>query len=431
MEYRKDRIDGMRVDIFLNICTFTYICAWVLVPAFRNMTNSGGFVLVFLGVIISWLLSSLSISYSSYKKNAYILLAISPYFIFIFLYYVIGFGDMKLNDCVNLLLIIIFFLIGSFYNDLNNAKIDKVILRIILTFFFVTAITSIYNLNIDGNVARYLTTESLSGSEHSFLRSRNIGAFDFIYGTLFLLPGLIILYKSTIRNRNHGIAKFKILLLICILIITILIIKSNFMIALFFLIIAYMLFLMPTQLSLTKQIVIISIGAIIVYFFLKSIIVFIATQVIQNTTSILTQLKMQSIINFFYGSEDVNSVSSRVGLYATSINAFLSSPLTGVGAYFHSYTVVGNHSQFVDDLARFGFVGGSAILITLHFIRKRLMQNIGHRSLKNAFIYSWFFFLAQGFLNLIYGYAIIFIMFIVLPLCMRVAQRYNLVRRYK
>jgi len=67
------------------------------------------------------------------------------------------------------------------------------------------------------------------------------------------------------------------------------------------------------------------------------------------------------------GNIEITDLSQRVSLLMNSISSFISSPLIGIGAYYNSYDIVGGHSQFIDDFARYGIFGATPLIM---FFRK-------------------------------------------------------------
>lgn len=51
--------------------------------------------------------------------------------------------------------------------------------------------------------------------------------------------------------------------------------------------------------------------------------------------------------------------------------------------------------------------------------RRYILKNISDISLKNAYILSWLYFVILGLLNPVYGYGILFAVFVVLPTVIR------------
>lgn len=400
----------------LNLFFCLYISAWILVPVFRSMTNQGVFQLLFFLVVVMWFLTSLLIS----RKWFYDLLGISligsVYIIIMLLYYLFGYGDMNITQLVPTMLLFIFVYMGFFYFSQGKSTSVNIIIKFIALCFIITATTTAYNLLIDINVSRLITSASTSPEVIKYLESRNVAGFDFIYGTILLIPILLMGLKQSFKVNLF--LPFLIIVISAILVIAL----SNFTTAYLFLIIALVLTLFISYKNI--YLVFITVGAImgILSPILLTILIGILEYIRDITPSLMTQNKLSSIVGILEGNSDIESASIRTLLMEISMKSFLSNPILGSGAYYHDHNIIGNHSQFIDDLGRYGLFGSLPIFIFMFYSLMNIRRRLPSTKVRNSFMFCSLLFLVLGFLNPIQSYGIIFAVFLVLPLLSRYLQ---------
>jgi magnesium-transporting ATPase (P-type) len=118
------------------------------------------------------------------------------------------------------------------------------------------------------------------------------------------------------------------------------------------------------------------------------------------------------------------SLSARIGLAETSLKTFLSSPvnmLIGIGDHTQSFggslrkSGIGNHSEFIDVLARYGIVG---VIIFYNILRQYYynLKKISHDHQINKYLRVIFLiFILYGFLNNVFQPVVQVYVFIILP----------------
>ncbi|MEK4201683.1 O-antigen ligase family protein [Cytobacillus sp. FSL K6-0265] len=413
----------------LNLIFCLYICAWIIVPVFRSMTNQGVFQLLFFLVVVMWFLTSLLLSRKWFYNLLGISLIGSVYIITMLLYYLFGYGDMKITQLVPTILLFVFVYMGYFYFSQGSSTSVNIIIKFIAFCFIITAATTAYNLLIDINVSRLITSASTSTEVIRYLESRNVAGFDFIYGTILLIPILLMGLKQSFKTKL-----FLPLLIIVTAAISVLAL-SNFTTAYLFLIIAIFLAFFTSYKNI--YLVFITVASImgILFPILLTTLIGILEYIRDITPSIMTQDKLMSVIGILEGNSDIESASIRTLLMETSINGFLSNPFIGFGAYYHDHNMIGNHSQFIDDLGRYGIIGSLPIFIFMFYSLMIIKRRLQGTKVRNSFIFCSLLFLLLGFLNPIQSYGIIFAIFLVLPLISRYLQenstKYSSDRRVK
>lgn len=398
----------------MNILCFMYICAWIMLPAFRNATDSGIFRFVFFAVSGIWFITSIMVKSNWIDSILPAFLTVMFFLLFVTIYYIFGYGDVRANIFITPFFILLCASMGWFYNYMNNEKVDKILIRTTIACFIVTALTTIYNLRINMNASRKLASSSTPIEERLYLESRNIGSFDFIYGILILLPMLIFIIKSMKMQKKTMFLNIMIILLIIICIAL-----ANFTIAYFFLGISLLLIFIPAKRDLKVTGIIIAAVSVVCLPIIINVLIYILSIVVNYIPSIMTRNKINKIISLLSGNIEITDLSQRVSLLMNSISSFISSPLIGIGAYYNSYDIVGGHSQFIDDFARYGIFGATPLIMFFRKFRRYILKNISDISLKNAYILSWLYFVILGLLNPVYGYGILFAVFVVLPTVIR------------
>lgn len=401
----------------INLFCCFYICVWNILPVFRSFTNQGVFRVVFFAIVTIWISSSLMIS----RKWFYELLSISVlgsiYIVIMILYYLFGHGDMSLTKIIDPVLIFLYMYMGYFYFMNSSSKTIKRIVGLICILFIITALTTSYNLTLNINVSRLLTSSSTSQEIVNQLERRNIAAFDFIYGVVILIPTFFVGLKIMKNNRRNSIV-FIFGLFINILAISV-IALSNFMIAYFLLIVGILLSLFINQKRTYLIVLSLLILSIVLYPLIFYILIFILDFIKDRTPSIMTQIKINNIIDVLRGNSDISTISIRLELILNSIKSFFSAPLAGVGAYYHNSSIIGNHSQIIDDLGRYGVIGTIPILAFIISVPAKVIKRIKNRLIRKGYLYSFLLFLILSLFNPTQSYGIMFSVFFVLPIVTR------------
>lgn len=416
MEKKKQNISTLSVNVLCSL----YISAWVLLPAFRNLTDGGYYKFLFFIFALFWLVTSLMIKKSWMKDILPSVFLGLIYPLIMMIYYVFNFGNINLGNFVPIFFLFLCVLMGEFYKTLNNVKVDNILLRFIFLFFTITSITTIYNLSINFNASRMLTSSSTSIESRAFLEAKNIGSFDFIYGSVIFLPFLII-----IMSNKWGLSKVPFNLIGLLIVITIAL--SNFTTAYIFLGLSLLVFFIPSKKKIKPYFIvfifIVILALPVILPIIMSFLIWLLNIVKEITPSIMTQNKIDSIIEVLLGKNSVTETSVRFSYINNSFKSFFKSPLIGRGAYYNTHNIVGDHAQFIDDLARFGALGTLPLLGMFYKIFKSNFKMIENIAIKYGYVLSILVFVLLGFLNPIYSYGIVFVMFILLSLISRKLDR--------
>lgn len=409
----RNTIDGIRFrGKNINLLCLAYLLLWTLVPAFSVITNRGVFRILFAVILFCWILTAVQ----NLPQNVVIKSTIlfGSFAIIAIVYWAVGYGDLGFYDLVNYLLLFGFSLNSMLYSKINSKRLDSMILKYSMVLLSLTVLTTTVALQTNSNAARLLTSSQTDEGATMLLRSQNVGAFDFIYGLVIVFPALIAMLKNGRKKLMKVYA--------CILIMGVFtcVIKSNFTTAL---LLMFMGFLLPyifngsknTGVKLCMFILIAAVAPLSLPYFLRF--------VYNRTTSILAKEKIKGLLLFMSGIGGAEDVSSRVTLFKMSLISFLKNPLLGVGGYYRTTTIanVGKHAQFIDDLARYGIIGGIPLL---WFIYNSIKKSTAHdRIMSTAFFPSVVIFCVLGFMNPIYNYGVLACFFIIASTLARYVDR--------
>lgn len=408
--------------VILNLFLMLYIITWITLPVFKNFTSQGAMKFLFIIIIVLWFLTSLLINRKWFKNLWVVHFGGLFYLAIMILYLLFSYGDIKIVRLFSPILMLIFVYMGYFYFTHSSRRVVNFLIKFSAICFTITLITSCYNLLIDMNVSRILTSSSTSPEVINYLESRNIASFDLIYGAIILLPIMIATLKNFLNKKANLV---RIIYLIGILLLSVTMISlSNFTTA-------YMLLILAIGLSFFiayKNIYLVSTVLIIIVFtfypFFNTILILVLDFIKESTPSIMTKIKLTSIISSLNGENDLGSISIRSTLIYNSFSSFISHPFIGRGAYYYDSNIIGNHSQFTDDLGRYGIIGFlPKIFFILYFFRV-ILNKVKIFTLKNSYIAAILIYLILGFLNPVESVGITFAIFFIAPLILRYNEDY-------
>ena len=98
---------NISVILRLNILCCIYICAWILLPVFKNATDSGILRLVFFSVAGTWFFTTLMIKSNWLASLIPSLLIGLIYPLFKIIYYITEYGNIQANGLISPFFIIL------------------------------------------------------------------------------------------------------------------------------------------------------------------------------------------------------------------------------------------------------------------------------------------------------------------------------------
>jgi O-antigen ligase len=139
---------------------------------------------------------------------------------------------------------------------------------------------------------------------------------------------------------------------------------------------------------------------------------------IEYSSSIYASSKLEGLTAVIADGENVSDVTSRSDLIRLSINSFLENPIFGAGAWYSDGTInkIGQHSQILDELGRYGLFGFIALFTFVNRVFSKLLRyNSSIAFYENLAIPSFTIFFALSFLNPVVTIAILYSILIVMP----------------
>ena len=230
-----------------------------------------------------------------------------------------------------------------YYLTVMNPRTQKRLVVLGMVMLLTTAITSMVGVVVNPRAARIITYASNDIEEDLAIRLLNIGGLAFFQGLVVCVPILL-----TLISHN----KYKRLAIVALSIIFISLLSASFTIALIVFVVAVIMGYIANN-SLNGRVMAISICLIIIFVVPWSNVLMWLSEIINNPTISERLLSLASSLSS--GSAE-GDLSSRVNLYLSSLNTFLEQPW-GVGpeyTFVNYEKGIGYHSQFLDDLARYG-----------------------------------------------------------------------------
>lgn len=389
-----------------HLCCYVMLI-WAYLPILGVYQSTLVFQVPFLGSLAIWILSGLALM--SRQRRRMCLTFMCPFMFLMYFYIFIGYGNLNVPSSFGYVLLMGFIVNCIYYIERPDDRFGKRILYVSLLLITITAVTTLSVLMVDGMASRILTSSSSDPTLMLIYKGLNVGSFDFIYGLVVIIPMLVFYsfaQKKTIKS----------ILIWCIVALFVfVIVKSNFTTALILLFVDFVFILLAgrkfnTNLSffVTFSILLI-IGAFLLTHFLNFMI--------QMSESLYSQNKLEGVLGVINGQESYDDTTSRSELLMMSILSFLRSPVWGVGAWYGGGApYVGQHAQFVDDLARYGLLGAVPLMCFMFFGMKQIYNAFVEKHFYNRKVLaSLILIFLLGFMNPIYSPGLLASVFIVVP----------------
>ena len=252
------------------------------------------------------------------------------------------------------------FMLYRYIENRRNVSLAKTIIVIFFIIWTVFCLLSIKSCIEVPNLARMM-----AAYRPSFKDVINGGGYPMGYGAA-ILSGYLF-YLILYRKVKNGFLKSIIILELAIMFFMVSLINS--FIIFFGLLLSYAINIINrnTKGPLILVYIVLGIIAIITYFFIGDILLFIA----HNTSDELMHKRWMEIYNTIILGSNSNHVDDRQLMYDISFNSFIQSPIIGVGYKFGNIFAlgdlkyIGNHSTILDTLAQFGIIGAIPVF---HFL---------------------------------------------------------------
>lgn len=364
-------------------------------------------LLVFLWFLLAYICNSRSIIVTFIKPS------IRTYSIYIWLivyitFYLIGYTNGFESYLLNYVRIGFSILLINYYFELKNYNAIRK-LAVISTFIICfVCITTVNALGADKTVVRQLSTglENVTKNIHGI-----VGNFDFIYGLVFISIAIIgCLFEKVITNN-------RIFWIITLGLMVFTIYEASFMIALLLFIGITMLIIF--RVNRIHNLIILFVIFVLGLAICSPIIYQILIHLSKTVKSYDLSIRFYELSELLISGSTKNTVDmyARIDFYIISIKSFLTNPFFGIGGFYGYDSAafgVGGHSAFLDELARYGFLGAMPLIIgfteNFKYIYKKL-----NASMKNVYSKCIIAFFVLGLINTMLFIPLIIMVFFVVP----------------
>lgn len=390
-----------------HLCCYIMLL-WAYLPVLAVYQSSLFFQIPFLCAMGLWILTALQQMTAKSRQACIILMG--SYMLIMYLYVILKYGNLTVLVSFRYILLFAFGVNGIYYIEQPDRSFAKKILLVSVSLIILTAITTFLVLMVDGNAARTLTSSSSSQALTLAYKKLNVCSYGFIYGVVIIIP-MLIFYSLPQKKLVINALIWSIIVFF-----TSVVIMSNFTTALMLLFVDFVLVLLIGRGQKSNFSFLISL--VILVFVVPTIFVLFLNFMSQMSESIYAQSKLESILGIISGQKSYASATSRHDLFMISLNSFSESPLWGIGAWYGSGSpYIGQHAQFIDDLARYGLLGFIPLIgFVLYGMKSIYNASYGKHFYNKKVLISIIIFLALGFMNPIYDSDLLASVFIVVPM---------------
>lgn len=388
-----------------HFCCYV-ILLWSFLPIISVFQKS---IIVFVPVffiLLLWILTGLNLMRVNSRRIC--LRCILPFMSIIIIYVLVEYGDILLLGTYRYWLLIGFVVNSIYYIEKIDEQFCKRILLFSLFLLVVTAITTFTVLTTDINASRILTSSSSESELQIAYKQLNVGAFDFIYGLVIIIP---LLFFFSIKQENK---LYKVIIWCIVALFVLVVLMANYTTAFILLYVDFIfMLLMFFKIKNTFSLLAIS---LLFYVIAPFILMTFLYMMIDYSGSISTQAKLEGLIDIISNKGSLDDTTSRWMLFLKSVESFSESPIWGVGAYYGSNKYVGQHAQFIDDLARYGLIGCIPLFSLLFVVFKKMKNKYKEIHIYNSrVLVPIFVFISLGFMNPVYVPCILACIFIIVP----------------
>ena len=384
-----------------------------------------------LGLVFVWIVLSLLTG----KVKGLLINRISVWWIvYLFLcvtMVIIGFSSTNLNFVISRLPIYLVPAIGYFVVRHYNRKEKSLIL---LAFVIVYMTNLIYNIFLGIQMPGIFEEQVSTEESIAFSTLMNIATTDFIV-VGYLLIGALLMAVLIIKEKIWRIIS----LLLIVPIFYYMLFQNTRGTAILLLMIEIAGFFLaynePKKAKNRRAYYLFSV--IFLSFSLLIVFIPLMSWVIEQIQSDRLAERFNDLINYKKSGGDTNQISEsgsfnqRMLLAKTSFNTFLSSPISilmGIGDHTQAFggdlikSGIGNHSEFIDVLARYGLIGG----VVFYNIMKKyyiLLKELAVVRVVMKYVNIIFcIIIISGFLNLLFLPNILFFLYLVFPIIIEIVS---------
>ena len=261
--------------------------------------------------------------------------------------------------------------IFCYYYEVGFALNTITIRRMIVLFYLIAGINTLFVLNEYPMAAKVLAMADSVADEKQYYESLGCGGYNFIYSFVFLFLPLIL----SLKTDTYFWKTITIITIVCNVIV---LYKSQYTIASLLTVMSVLIYLITKLLDGSKRglivgyllIVILSLGL----FYLPQLFYWLSDL---TTASEGMALRFNEVASYLETGDAGYNLGSRLDRYSWSWDSFLEHPL--LGAQFFDGGTYGQHSSLIDQLARFGVVGTVGYIIFIYNYFKFFSTRINKR----------------------------------------------------
>lgn len=379
---------------FISLTTFFLILLQFFYPISTLLPN-----LIQIPVFIVWiiLVGSLSKSFAEILKKTILLY----FFFFLILLRIILSGNIS-NDyftpikiLIEIFQIIVAYSLYLFMKNFHSKK-KRFVVNLIVNSIIISVVFSLFYVI-------FVDPQAIRNTQRSYLWG--VGDFQLMYAiSIFIGPYTYLAFK----NKNKKEMFFCSLLWLCLL-------KCNLVTSLVIAILSLVL----TILSHSKNKLINN----SIFCFIIMLVLILRTKIanilfkIANSSFLYwsTQEKIIAIANLLIGGDELDTLSSRFDLMQQSWSSFLENPIFGINYKNYRSGVIGQHAQWIDELARLGLVGTTFLIYIIAKYLSEVYKNTSNCTDRENLISASIAFIVLGFLNPNLFGTNFFILFICIP----------------
>ncbi len=319
----------------LLICVFY---TWYFLPIFNVLLWTNAFKLIFFGC---FLLGTLGLLVKNGMQRNGVIFSVLAYFVVFTVLYLLKVDDASAHIRVSFIFWGAALLCFGVLDDGGRCRIGKYLLFL----FIVTVITSSIGVITDNNAARTIAHVAADDALQNSYKLKNIASIYLFQGMVCFVPVLICLPKN---------GKQWLLSAILLISVFVVLLNASFTISLLVFVFAVAISLVQRGTGMRRLFMALLIGVLTFVLLMNAseILLFLSETIENEKISERLYYLAQGIVSGSFGGD----VGDRWKIYQASLKTFLEHPF-GVGAHY-SYRIfedgIGYHSQFLDDLARYG-----------------------------------------------------------------------------
>lgn len=316
---------------------------------------------------------------------------------------------------LNSIFILFFMLIFIAYSGNEYANDRSAIIGVWCLDTIVSCVYTIYRLESDPLLSRYMST----GSFYENADSATLGGVISFGGVYALVLASVALLAIAYRRKTKKINCIILMVIFCVLII-----KSQFMIGLLLLLSGLMYVVLINHFNKKKTIyglIFLIIGGSFLLLFLPNLLMWIIRKDFLGEALNQRLVEIQLLLTGDQLTAGTD-IMIRLEKYLTSLSAFWKS--FGMGALWNKSVTAGGHSEILDGFANYGFIFIVFILAIISF-RKYIDSKLSSESLK---VYKKVFciYIIMSLLNTSTWAPIMLVLFVIIPfMCLNETKKEN------